>query len=151
MPSSRGSSWPGDGIRFSYVSCWRKQWQPTWRRQWHPTPGLLPGKSHGWRSLVGCSPRGRKESDTTERLHFHLFPVLASRFFITNATWGWCRGGHYSVHRLCQVDREAQEVTTMKGKIRVYLYVVEKDRGYKECMQKQVSRGCKISFSWAKW
>ena len=27
-----------------------------WRRQWHPTPVLLPGKSHGWRSLVGCSP-----------------------------------------------------------------------------------------------
>ena len=34
--------------------------------------GNLPGKSHGWRSLVGCSPWGHKESDTTERLHFHL-------------------------------------------------------------------------------
>ena len=42
------------------------------RRQWHPTPVLLPGKSHGRRSLVGCSPWGRKESDTTERLHFHF-------------------------------------------------------------------------------
>ena len=42
------------------------------RRHWHPTPVLLPGKSHGWRSLVGCSPWGRKESDTTERLHFHF-------------------------------------------------------------------------------
>ena len=31
----------------------------SWRRQWHPTPVLLPGKSHGWRSLVGCSPWGR--------------------------------------------------------------------------------------------
>ena len=31
----------------------------SWRRQWHPTPVLLPGKSHGQRSLVGCSPRGR--------------------------------------------------------------------------------------------
>ena len=41
------------------------------RRQWHPTPVLLPGKSHGWRSLVGCSPWVRKESDTTEQLHFH--------------------------------------------------------------------------------
>ena len=30
-----------------------------WRRQWHPTPVLLPGKSHGWRSLLGCSPWGR--------------------------------------------------------------------------------------------
>ena len=41
-----------------------------WRRQWHPTPVLLPGKSHGRRSLVGYSPWGREESDTTERLHF---------------------------------------------------------------------------------
>ena len=47
---------------------------PNWlrRRQWHPTPALLPGKSHGWRSLVGCSPWGLKELDTTERLHFHF-------------------------------------------------------------------------------
>ena len=43
-----------------------------WRRQWHPTPVLLPGKSHGQRSLVGCSPWGCWESDTTERLHFHF-------------------------------------------------------------------------------
>ena len=35
-------------------------------------PVLLPGKSHGRRSLVGCSPWGRQESDTTERLHFHF-------------------------------------------------------------------------------
>ena len=41
------------------------------RSQWRPTPVLLPRKSHGRRSLVGCSPWGRKESDTTERLHFH--------------------------------------------------------------------------------
>ena len=47
---------------------------PDGRRQWHPTPVLLPGKSHGWRSLVGCSPWGHEESDTTERLHFH-FPL----------------------------------------------------------------------------
>ena len=42
------------------------------RRQWHPTPVFLPGKSHGWRSLVGCSPCGREESDTTQRLHFYF-------------------------------------------------------------------------------
>ena len=40
--------------------------------RWHPTPVLLPGKSHGWRSLVGCSPWSREESDTTEQLHFHF-------------------------------------------------------------------------------
>ena len=42
------------------------------RKQWHPTPVLLPGKSHGRRSLVGCSPWGREELDMTERLHFHF-------------------------------------------------------------------------------
>ena len=41
-----------------------------WRRQWHPSPVLLPGKSHGRRSLEGCSPGGREELDTTERFHF---------------------------------------------------------------------------------
>ena len=45
------------------------------RRQWHPTPVLLPGGSHGRRGLVGCSPRGRKESprlsDFTFTFHFH--------------------------------------------------------------------------------
>ena len=42
------------------------------RRQWHPTPVLLPRKSHGWRSLVGCSPWGHEELDITERLPFHF-------------------------------------------------------------------------------
>ena len=46
-----------------------------WRRQWHPTPVLLPGKSHGWRSLVGCSPWGTKSrtrlSNFTLTFHFH--------------------------------------------------------------------------------
>ena len=43
-----------------------------WRRKWQSTPALLPGKSHGQRRLVDYSPWGRKESDTTERLHFHF-------------------------------------------------------------------------------
>ena len=43
-----------------------------WRRIWQSTPALLPGKSHGQRSLIGYSPWGRKESDTTEQLHFHF-------------------------------------------------------------------------------
>ena len=42
------------------------------RRQWQPTPVLLPGKSHGQRSLVGCHLWGHEESDTTEWLHFHF-------------------------------------------------------------------------------
>ena len=44
-----------------------------WRRKWQSTPVFLPGESHGRRSLVGYSPQGRKESDTTERLHLILF------------------------------------------------------------------------------
>jgi len=60
---------------------WRKSWEAgikmllvnnLQRRQWYPTPVLLLGKSHGQRSLVGCSPWGLEESDMTERLHFHF-------------------------------------------------------------------------------
>ena len=45
----------------------REAWR---RRQWQPTPVLLPGKSHGRKSLVDCSPWGRKESDMTEQLNW---------------------------------------------------------------------------------
>ena len=51
-----------------------------WRRKRQPTPVFSPIESHGWRSLVGYSPRGRKESDMTEQLHYHfLSSVLAWR------------------------------------------------------------------------
>ena len=40
-----------------------------WRRAWQPTPVFLPGKFHGQRNLMGYSPWGRKESDTTEHAH----------------------------------------------------------------------------------
>ena len=43
-----------------------------WKRQWQPTLVLLPRKSQGWRSLVGCSPWGHEESNTTEQPHFHF-------------------------------------------------------------------------------
>ena len=54
---------------------WVQSWvgKMSWRRKWQPTPVFLPGKSHGWRSLVGYSPWGRKELDTTELLHFHTY------------------------------------------------------------------------------
>ena len=42
-----------------------------WRWKWQPTPIFLPGESHGRRILVGYSPQGHKESDTTEQLHFN--------------------------------------------------------------------------------
>ena len=62
------------GIAHMRMYFFKKYWGPKWRRQWHPTPVLLPGKSHGQRSLVGCSPWGSQESGTTERLHFHFSP-----------------------------------------------------------------------------
>ena len=64
--------WFGGGncrVKVPFLSHHNKD---TWRRQWHPTPVLLPGRSHGWRSLVGCSPWGLEELDMTERLHFHF-------------------------------------------------------------------------------
>ena len=51
-----------------------------WRRKWQPTPVFLPGKSHGGRSLVGYSPWGRKELDTTERLHLCLCLTSLHRY-----------------------------------------------------------------------
>ena len=63
-------------------------WEDVWRfredlRKWQPTPVLLPGKSHGWRSLVGYSPWGHKESDTTEWRHINeiLSFLIGSKVF----------------------------------------------------------------------
>ena len=64
--SKKWNYWP------KVILCFQPCLMACWRRQWQPTPVLLPGKSHGQRSLEGCSPRGRWESDTTERLHFHF-------------------------------------------------------------------------------
>ena len=69
-----------------------------WRRKWHPTPVLLPGKSHGRRNLVGYSPWGRKELDTTERLTF------TSLFYLPNKKTDFnCCPTHYSVQSLISV------------------------------------------------
>ena len=51
-----------------------------WRRKWQPIPVFLPGESQGRGSLVGYSPQGRKESDTAERLHFHLESMKTKSF-----------------------------------------------------------------------
>ena len=58
------------------------------RRQWHPTPVLLSGKSHGRRSLVGCSSWGREESDTTEQLNFH-FHALEKEMATHSSVLAW--------------------------------------------------------------
>ena len=75
---------------FLWHSFWCKVEKPKARRggrgikhfnSWQPTPVLLPGKSHGWRSVVGYSPWDRRESDMTERLH--------SNTPSTQGTWVW--------------------------------------------------------------
>ena len=70
------ASFGGSEVKASALQCRRPGFDPwvgkiPWRRKWQPTPVFLPGESHGRRSLVGYSPRGHKESDMTERLHFH--------------------------------------------------------------------------------
>jgi len=59
------------------------------RRKWQPTPVLLPGKPHGWRSLVGCSPWDRKESDTTEQLHFYFSLSLEKEMAHQSSILAW--------------------------------------------------------------
>ena len=59
-----------------------------WRRQWHPTPVLLSGKSHGQRTLVGCSPWAGQESDTAERLHLH-FHALGKEMATHSSVLAW--------------------------------------------------------------
>ena len=67
-PSRSTQSTELSSLSYTVTSCWLS----ILHMQWHPAPVLLPGKSHGWRSLVGCSPWGCEESDTTKRLHFHF-------------------------------------------------------------------------------
>ena len=69
-PMDRGA-WKAAVHESICLECWRPGFDPwvgkiPWRRKWQPTPVLLPGESHGGRSLVGYSPWGRKESDMTE-------------------------------------------------------------------------------------
>ena len=61
-------------VSWTFWCCAIRLWTLfNWRSKWQPTPVLLPGKLHGWRSLVGYSPWGHKELDTIERLHFLSF------------------------------------------------------------------------------
>ena len=66
------------GVRHDWATSLSLSTLMHWRRKWQPTPVFLPEESHGWRSLVGYTPRGRKESDMTERLHFHFKALPAA-------------------------------------------------------------------------
>ena len=58
------------------------------KKSWTGLKQILPRKSHGWRSLVGCSPWGREEVDTTERLHFH-FHALEKEMATHSSVLAW--------------------------------------------------------------
>ena len=64
-------------------------WEDPWRRAWQPTPVFLPGELHGQKSLVGYSPRGRKEWDTTETTStahtYSIYCALYVSIIITSA------------------------------------------------------------------
>ena len=87
------------------------------RKQWHPTPVLLPGKSHGQRSLVGYSPWGRYESDTTEQLHFSLSCIgkgsgnLLQYSFLENPMdrGAWCVTVHGVAKRRTQLNKHTKK------------------------------------------
>ena len=71
------------------LQCGRPRFDPwagkiPWRRKWQATPVFLPGKCHGPWSLVGYHPWGCKESDTTERLHFHFHSLQESLTFLVS-------------------------------------------------------------------
>ena len=76
--SHQGSSLMAQTVK--HLSTMQEAWVQSlggkiiWRRKWQSIPVLLPGKSHGCKRVVGYSPWGRKESDTTERLHYSLSP-----------------------------------------------------------------------------
>ena len=92
-------------VKTIHPQCGRPGFNPwvgntPWRREWQPTPVFLPGKSHGQRSLVGCSPRGHKELDTTEQLTISLsynrsqFQIHHRKMWIYSHGVGW-RNNYY--------------------------------------------------------
>ena len=70
-----------------------------WGRKWHPTPVFLPGKSHGQRSLAGCSPWGCKELDMTKQLRKHACTHVHESHTYTNAQLCSCTHICIPVHR----------------------------------------------------
>ena len=87
-----------------------------WRMQWHPIPVLLPGKSRGQRSLVGCHLWGRTESDTTEATSFSLFTFMYWRrkwqptpVFLPGESQGW--GSLVGCHLWGRTELDTTEAT----------------------------------------
>ena len=75
-----------------------------WRRKWPPTPVFLPGEFHGQRSLVGYSPWGCKESDTTER--FLLLLIIPTQYMFKLRFW--------EVHDIPKVSKDVSGRTRIE-------------------------------------
>ena len=64
-----------------------------WRKKWQPTPVFSPGKSHEWRSLVGYSSQGHKESDTAEQLSAQYMlidiNIVIAKLIVHMSAWIW--------------------------------------------------------------
>ena len=93
--------------------------------EWQPTPVFLPGESHGRRSPVGYSPQGRKESDTTERLHLQTSGTEThprnlgrenGRKRIDMLTrWWWFLGGSERAFQEGDIGAEGSEFVELAG------------------------------------
>ena len=73
-----------------------------WRRKWQLTPVLLPGKSHGWRSLVGYSPCSCEKLNTTEWLSLHFSTLKRSESEVAQLCPTLCDPMDYTVHGILQ-------------------------------------------------
>ena len=114
------------------------------RRQWHPTPVLLPGKSHGRKSLVGCSPWGRSELDMTERLHF---PFSLSCIGEGNGSPLQCsclenprnRGAWWAaVSGVTQSPTQLKQISSSSSSKGINIHMSIKIWKYKNCLKKKV-------------
>ena len=129
---------------------------------WHPIPVLLPGKSHGWRSLVGCSPWGREELDKTQRLHFHFSlscigegngnPLQCSCLEnprARGASWAAVYGVAQSQTRLKQLSSSSRQVwRSDKGLGRKTSWGATKLRSSKKNQLRSSKFSCLPSFSY---
>ena len=120
------------------------------RRQWHPTPVLLPGKSHGWKNLVGRSPWGREESDMTARLHFH-FSLSCIREGNGNPLqcsclesprdggvwWAAVSGVAQSRTRLTRLSSSSMITVDVSGGHETYTLFKEEDRGKSQSQEER--------------
>ena len=96
---------------FTFLYCWVFKHRHGWvrRRKWQPTPVLLPGESHG-RSVVGYSPWGCKESDTTEWPHFTFTFTFPSLLVSAEATKAKKQSNGEKVSHILRYDVTVQSI-----------------------------------------